>query len=153
MKTITKTTTATTEKGTVLNLTVTVNRGYEDVTKKVWIDEYVEQTRKEEINETNMVISAAGRNIRGSFSTFIGQDLRAKGCYGMFHGDGVVIGLSEKVYNELYSVVRQAIAEAETDENWQQLMAMRAKAEAAEEEYKKHVESVDKMMTLNGRTY
>lgn len=144
MKTITRTTTAVTEKGTVLNMTVVAKRGWEEATEPVWVDESVSFTSKKEVNETTIVLEANGQKYEGSFSTFVPDKYKSKGVYAIFAGK---IGLSERVYNELNAAREEAIAEAETDENWIEFQTLRAQSLKAEEEYQRHHRAVEKMMS------
>ncbi len=144
MKTITKTTTVTTENGTVLNMTVVAVRGYEEVTQPVWVDETVERTSRQEINETTTIILVSGQKYEGSFSTFVPDAYKSKGVYAIFAGK---IGLSERVYNELNAAREEAIAEAETDENWIVFQTLRAQSLKAEEDYQRQHRAVEKMMS------
>ena len=152
MKTITRTSTATTEKGNQMTLTVTASKGYEEVTEKVWIDEYVERTTKKEINETNISIEVKGQVFCGDFRILTSDEMKKYNnqLYASFAGK---IGLSEVIYNQFVNVVKEAKAEAETDENWIVLQAKKAQALKEEEEYYNHAKAVENMMTLNGRTY
>lgn len=144
MKAITKTTTVTTEKGTVLNMTVIAKRGWEEATEPVWVDESINRTSKKEINNTTITIMVSGQKYEGSFSTFVPNEYKSKGVYAIFAGK---IGLSERVYNELNTAREEAIAEAETDENWIEYQALKAQSLKAEEEYQRHHRAVENMMT------
>jgi hypothetical protein len=144
MKTITKTTTVTTERGTVLNMTVVAVRGYEEVTQPVWVDETVERTSRQEISKTTISILVSGQNYEGSFSTFVPVQYKKQGVYALFANK---IGLSRSVYDSLIAVVNDAIKEAETDENWIEYQALKAQSLKAEEEYQRHHRAVEKMMS------
>ena len=144
MKTITKTLTVTTEKGTVLNMTVVAVRGYEEVTQPVWVDETVERTSKCCVNNTTITIMVSGQKYEGSFSTFVPEKYKKQGVYALFASK---IGLSRSVYDALIAVVNDAIKEAETDENWIEFQNLRAQSLKAEEEYQRHHRAVEKMMT------
>jgi hypothetical protein len=152
MKTITRTSTATTEKGNQMTLTVTASKGYEEVTEKVWIDEYVERTTKKEINETNISIEVKGQVFCGDFRILTSDEMKKYNnqLYASFAGK---LGISEIIFNQFQKVIAEAKAEAETDENWIEYQKLRAKANKEEEEYYNHVKAVENMMTLNGRTY
>ena len=152
MKTITRKSTAITETGKQFNLTVTVSKGYEEVTEKVWIDEYVERTSKKEINETTVSIEFNGQVFRGSFR-ILSQD-EVKHYNNQLHASFAgKLGISEIIFNQFQKVIAEAKAEAETDEGWIEYQKLRAKANKEEEEYYNHVKAVENMMTLNGRTY
>jgi hypothetical protein len=144
MKAITKTTTVTTEKGTVLNMTVVAERGYEETTQPVWVDESVESTSKKEINNTTITIMVSGQKYEGSFSTFVPEKYKKQGVYALFASK---IGLSKNVYDSLIAVVNDAIKEAETDENWTEFQTLRAQSLKAEEEYYRHHRAVENMMS------
>jgi hypothetical protein len=144
MKAITKTTTVTTEKGTVLNMTVVAERGYEETTQPVWVDESVESTSKKEINNTTITIMVSGQKYEGSFSTFVPEKYKKQGVYALFASK---IGLSKNVYDSLIAVVNDAIKEAETDGNWKEFQTLRAQSLKAEEEYQRHHRAVEKMMS------
>lgn len=153
MTTITKTTAATTEKGTVLNLTVTAKRGWEKVTEHLYNDGWESDIEKmKETNETTVVIEAKGVEYAGCFITgmFVPAEYKRQGVFAIFANK---LGLSEKVYNELNSVCEEAKREAETDENWIALQAKKAQSIKEEEEYNRHYNAVNNMMTLNGKTY
>jgi hypothetical protein len=144
MKAITRTTKVVTERGTVLNLTVTAKRGYEEVTQPVWVDESVESTSKKEINNTTITIMVSGQKYEGSFSTFVPEKYKKQGVYALFASK---IGVSRSVYDALIAVVNDAIKEAETDENWIEFQTLRAQSLKAEEEYQRHHRAVEKMMS------
>jgi hypothetical protein len=144
MKEINKTTKVVTERGTVLNLTVTAKRGWEEVNQPVWVDETVERTSRQEINETTTIIMVSGQKYEGSFSTFVPDKYKKQGVYALFASK---IGVSRSVYDALIAVVNDAIKEAETDENWIELQTLRAQSLKAEEEYQRHHRAVEKMMT------
>lgn len=153
MKTIVKQTTATTEKGTSLNLTVTVKRGWEKVTEHLYNDGWESDVEKmKEIKETIIIIEANGQKFTGDFSTgmFVPAEYKKQGVFAIFANK---LGLSEKVYGELNSVCEEAKKEAETDENWIALQAKKEQSRKEEEEYYKHRKAVENMMTLNGKTY
>lgn len=144
MKEINKTTKVVTERGTVLNLTVTAKRGWEEATEPVWVDESVSFTSKKEVNETTIVLEANGQKYEGSFSTFVPEKYKKQGVYALFASK---IGLSRSVYDALIAVVNDAIKEAETDENWIEFQNLRAQSLKAEEEYQRHHRAVEKMMS------
>jgi len=144
MKTITKTTTVTTERGTILNMTVIAKRGWEEATEPVWVDESVSFTSKKEVNETTIVLEANGQEFTGSFSTFVPDKYKKQGVYALFANK---IGLSKNVYDSLIAVVNDAIKEAETDENWIEYQALKAQSLKAEEEYQRHHRAVENMMS------
>jgi hypothetical protein len=153
MKTITKTTTATTEKGTALNLTITVKRGWEKVTEHLYNDGWESDVEKmKEIRETTTTIEANGQKFTGEFSTgmFVPAEYKKQGVFAIFANK---IGLSERVYNELNSICEEAKKEAETDDSWIALQAKKEQAKKEEEEYYKNSKAVENMMTLNGKTY
>jgi hypothetical protein len=151
MKVITRTTTVTTEKGTVVNMTVTATRGYELVDYTTSLDGWVCEGKKMEvINKTKINIAFNDQKIEGQFSILPTHVQKEKGIYGVFASK---IGLSETKYNELKSVVNAAIAEAETDENWMKYQTKKAQSQKEEEEYQANVKMIDNAMTLNGRSY
>lgn len=153
MTTITKTTAATTEKGTVLNLTVTVKRGWEKVTEHLYNDGWESDIEKmRETNETTVVIEAKGVEYKGGFrtGTSVPLEYKKQGVFAIFANK---LGLSEEVYNNLNSVCEEAKKEAETDEGWIALQAKKAQSIKDEEEYNRHYNAVENMMTLNGKTY
>jgi hypothetical protein len=144
MKEINKTTKVVTERGTVLNLTVTAKRGWEEATEPVWVDESINRTSKKEINETTIVLEANGQEFTGSFSTFVPDKYKKQGVYALFASK---IGVSRSVYDALIAVVNDAIKEAETDENWKEFQTLRAQSLKAEEEYQRHHRAVENMMS------
>lgn len=153
MKTITRQTTATTEKGTVLNLTVTATRGWEKVKETIFSDGWNTEVEKmKEINETNIAIEVNGQVFDGSFRILQGAEKAHYNnqVHASFAGK---IGASEIVYNQLNSCISEAKKEAETDENWIALQAQKEQSRKEELEYYRHSNAVENMMTLNGRTY
>jgi hypothetical protein len=156
MKTITKTASATTEKGTILSMVVTASRGWEKVKETIYSDGWnTEVETMKETNTTEITITAQGREFKGHFNTgvLVPADYRKQGVFATFSFGNGALGLSERVYNELNTVVEAAKAEAEADENWMKLQAKKAQAQKEVEEYDRHVKAVENMMTLNGRTY
>lgn len=151
MKTIIRTSTVTTEKGTQLNLTVTASRGYEEVTEKVWIDEYVERTSKKEINETIISIKVNDQIYTDTFRVLRSDE--AKKYNNQIYAAFGKIGISETIYNQFCNIVAEAKAEAETDVNWIEFQIKKAQALKEEKEYYNHVKAVYNMMTLNGKSY
>ncbi len=145
MKTVTKTTTVTTEKGTVLNMTVTAKRGWEEATEHLYNDGNESDVKvMKEINETTTIIMVSGQKYEGSFSTFVPEKYKKQGVYALFASK---IGLSKNVYDSLIAVVNDAIKEAETDENWTEFQTLRAQSLKAEEEYYRHHRAVENMMS------
>ena len=151
MKTVTKTTTAITDSGKQLTMTVTAQRGWEKVKERLFNDGWeseVETMKK--IYKTEIIIIVAGMTIKDDcLSTLVPTDLKAKGVVALCGK----LGLTKRIYGELNPVVEATIAEAETDESWIRYQAVKAKARKEEEEYQAHVKKVENMMTLNGRTY
>jgi hypothetical protein len=151
MKTVTRTHTTTTEKGLTLNMTVTVTKGWEKATRHQYNDGYESDVQiMEETNTTEITIEAKGRKYQGWFSTLVPEEYKKQGVYVIFAS---AIGLSEKVYNELNAVCEDAKKEVETDEGWIAFQKEKERADKEDAEYRAHVENVNRMMTLNGRTY
>ena len=144
MKAIVKTASATTERGSILSMTVVAKRGWEEATEPVWVDESVSFTSKKEENETTIVLEVNGQKYEGSFSTFVPEKYKKQGVYALFASK---IGLSRSVYDALIAVVNDAIKEAETDENWTEFQTLRAQSLKAEEEYQRHHRAVENMMS------
>jgi hypothetical protein len=173
MKTIKKQITVTTERGTEVNMTVTAVRGYEEITEKVWVDEYVECKSKKEINETTIESVVNGVTYKGGLYTIIPEKYKSQGVhailadkigvskavYESLNAVGVhailadKIGVSKAVYESLNAVIASAKAEAETDADWIAYKEMKKRALEEEEAYYKHAKNVEDMMTLNGKTY
>lgn len=153
MKTVVKTATATTERGTVINLRVTVTRGWEKVIEHLYNDGWESAVEKMKVTEKTDVVSVVnGNSYKGDFETgiFVPGDYKKQGVFAIL---GNKIGVSERVFNELSPVIESAITEAETDETWMAYVSRKAQAEKEEEEYYKHLKGVENMMTLKGRTY
>ena len=143
MKTTVKQTTATTEKGTVINMTVTAIRGFEMVDVELFNDgdnSIVKQGK--ETNKTTVVLTINGKNYEGTLSVMPVQMQKERGCYAIFGN----IGLSEKVYNELNSVVLEAKKEAEEDATWLELQAKKEANYKMNAEYDAHVKMMNNAM-------
>lgn len=153
MKNITKSATITTERGTVVNMTVNAIRGFAVVEEEVYNDGWNSTVKSNQVTEkTEIVLVINGKNYKGSFTTNMPASV-LKGCYGVFLAGNQPIGLSKEKYNELTAIVSEARKEAETDQSWIDYSERKAKAEKEEREYYAHAKAVDNMMTLNGRTY
>lgn len=153
MKTIARSVQATTEKGTLLTLNVTVTRGFENVKETSFADGWnVDVTKGKVTNTTECVISANGTNYTGHFTTKVPSSM-LKGCYGLFITSKQPLGLSREVYNILNNCVIEAVAEAETDESYQAYLDRKKAHYAAEAEYDRQTRLIDNAMTLNGKTY
>jgi len=154
MKTVEKTISTTTERGTKVTLTVIAVRGWEKRKEVNFSDGWnVEVERMREVKETKMTIEFNSQKFDGHLTTFINDDLREKGCYAAFQTGNANIGLSEKVYNALYQAVSEAEKEAETDPDWVKYQEKVAAAKRAEEEYERDCRKIENAMTLNGKSY
>jgi len=150
MKTITKQTTITTERGTVVNMTTTASRGFEMVKRISYCDgDNVEIVKGEVTNDNTTILTINGKDYNGYFSVLNARMSSEKGCYAIFGN----VGLSERSYNLLMAVVNEAKLEAETDQSWIEYKERKAKAEKEEGEYYANKKAVENAMTLNGRTY
>lgn len=150
MKTSTKQTTITTERGTVVNMTATVTRGFEMIDEELYNDGYNLTVKKAKVTQkTEVILTVNGKEYKGSFDILPAKMQAEKGCYATFGN----IGLSKTSYEKLTSVVAEAKKEAETDQSWIDYMERKAIAEKQEEEYYANYNRVENAMTLNGRTY
>jgi len=153
MKNITKSATITTERGTVVNMTVNASRGFAIVEEEVYNDGWNSTVKSNQVTEkTEIVLVINGKSYKGSFTTDMPASV-LKGCYGVFLAGSQPIGLSKEKYNDLTAVVAEARKEAETDQSWIDYRAKVAQSEKEAREYDAHVKAVNNMMTLNGRTY
>ena len=153
MKAITKQATITTEKGTVVNMTATVTRGFEMVNEELFNDGWNSTVKKAQITEkTDVVLNINGKDYKGYFTTSMPSDV-LKGCFGCFLAGTQPIGLSQVKYNDLTSVVAEATKEAETDQSWIDYSERKAISEKEESEYYTNYKRVENAMTLNGGTY
>lgn len=147
MKAITKKATITTERGTVVNMTATVTRGFEMVNEEVFNDGWNSTVKKAQVTEkTEVVLNINGKDYKGFFTNSMSADV-LKGCFGCFLAGTQPIGLSQVKYNELTSVVAAAKNEAETDQSWINYCERKATAEKAEIEYYAHKKRVEKAMS------
>lgn len=147
MKTITKKATITTERGTVVNMTVTVTRGFEMVNEELFNDGWNSTVKKAQVTEkTEVVLNINGKDYKGFFTTSMPADV-LKGCFGCFLAGTQPIGLSQVKYNELTSVVAEAKNEAETDQSWIDYCERKSTAEKGEIEYYANYKRVENAMT------
>lgn len=158
MKTITKQTTVTTERGTVLNMTVTAKRGWEKTKEVSYCDgDNVEVESMKKVKETIVSFEISGVQYNGQFGAtgnFVPVDLKKQGVYALFStSKGGQIAMSERVYNELNAVIESAIKESETDENWLKYQKQIEESLKQNREYEQAQIEIDNMMTLNGKTY
>lgn len=153
MKTTTKTTQVTTERGTVINMTTTVTRGFEMVEEELFNDGWNSTVKKAQVTEkTETVLNINGKNYKGFFTTGMPADV-LKGCFGCFLAGSQPIGLSQIKYNELTALEAEAKKEAETDQSWIDYRVRKAVSEKEEAEYYKNYNRVSNAMTLNGHSY
>ena len=147
MKTSTRTAAITTERGTVVNMTVTATRGFEIVNEVSFCDgDNINITRGQKTEKTETVLAINGKNYAGYFTTNM-QKSDLKGCFGCFLAGNQPIGLSEAKYNELIAVVAEARKEAETDQSWIDYSERKAKADQASRQYDRHVAEMKKAMS------
>jgi len=148
MKTITNTITITTERGTVVDMTVTALRGYEIVKEVSFCDGHnVEIEKGKEVDETTIVLVINGKDYEGYFTTNMTAN-ELKGCYGVFLAGSQPVGLSQVKYNELTDVVNATKKEAETDETWIDYKIKEAENIKMNQYYDAHVAEVEKMMSM-----
>jgi hypothetical protein len=153
MKTMSNTTTITTEKGTVVKMVVTAIRGYEKVKEIAFCDgDNIEIETGKDTNENNITLTINGKDYIGYFTTKMPASV-LKGCFGVFLAGNQPIGLSQVKYNELINIVNLTKKEAETDETWMVYQTKKTQLLKEEIEYDNHVKAVENMMTLNGHTY
>jgi len=142
MKTITKQTTVTTERGTVIEMTVTAVRGFEMVKEVAFCDgDNIEITKGKKTNETNIVLLINGKEYQG----FLTDNWSPVNKIAFVAGKAI-IPLSKQNYDELMSVIIDAKEEAETDNTWIAKIDKEAKNVKIEQEYEAHVKALDKMM-------
>lgn len=142
-----RTHTAITERGTVINMTVTCERDYIQVNETSFCDgDNVEITRGKEIKTNKIVLTINGKEYEGYFGSEQFSESIKKGCYGVFLAGNQPIGLSEAKYKELTAIVDEAKKEAETDANWMAYKAKCAENIKCQKEYDQHVKNVNKMM-------
>ena len=150
MKTITKKATITTERGTMVNMTVTATRGFQIVDEELFNDGQNSIVKKGQITKkTEVTLTVSGKDYEGSFIILPAQMQTEKGCYGTFAN----IALSKIKYDELTAIVDEAKKEAETDQSWIDYSIRKAKADKNENEYYENRKKIENMMTLNGRTW
>lgn len=150
MTTIEKTAAVTTERGTVINLTVTATRGYDEAVEKVWADQYVNVKAKKVANDTSITATVNGKSYKGWLSTLVPASLREQGVHALLCN---TFGISKQVHDAIKEIVDAAISEAESDAGWIEYKAEEEQAMNDEMEYYRHKKAVENMMTLNGRTY
>ncbi len=150
MKTIEKTAAVTTERGTVINYTVTATRGYDEVVESVWADQYVDVRAKKITNETSITAIVNGKSYKGWLSTLVPESLKKQGVHALLCN---TLGVSKAVHDAIKVTVDAAISEAETDAGWQEYKAEEEQAMKEEMEYYRHKKAVENMMTLNGSSY
>jgi len=150
MKTITKKATITTERGTVVNMTVVATRGFEIVDEELFNDGQNSIVKKGQvIKKTEVTLTIDGKDYEGSFIILPAKMQAENDCYGTFANNG----FSQVKYNELTAIVAEAKKEAETDQSWIDYSERKAKAEKKETEYRENYKKIENMMTLNGRTW
>jgi len=153
MKAATRTATITTERGTVVKMTVIATRGFEMIDEELFNDGWNSIVKKAKVTEkTETILTINGKDYKGYFTTNMPADV-LKGCFGCFLAGSQPIGLSQVKYNELITVFENAKKEAETDQSWIDYTERKARAEKEEIEYYKNRSIVENAMTLNGRTY
>ena len=150
MKTITKKATITTERGTIVNMTVVATRGFEIVDEELFNDGQKSIVKKDQvINKTEVTLTINGKDYEDSFIILPTKMQAENDCYGTFANNG----FSQVKYNELTAIVAEAKKEAETDQSWIDYSERKAKAEKKETEYRENYKKIENMMTLNGRTW
>jgi len=150
MKTVQNILKGKTESGTNFIVTVTAKRGYEDVTEKVWVDEYVEITSKKEINETIIETTVNGVVYKGGLYITFSDFHKKQGVYAIL---GEKIGISKNNYTIIFNFIEGCKKEAETDNDWLNYQKIKDNLVKEEIEYEQHVKRVNEMMTLNGKTF
>ncbi len=150
MKTIEKTAAVTTERGTVINFTVTATRGVVEYDESVWADQPIQVRAKKITNETLITAIVNGKSYKGWLSTLVPEALKKQGVHALLCG---TLGVSKAVYEEIKMAVDAAISEAETDGDWMQYKKAEAEEEQAMMEYERRKKAVEDMMTLNGSSY
>jgi hypothetical protein len=155
MKTIEKIAKATTQRGTVINITCTSERGFEMRKEVSFCDgDNVEINKGFETKKDNVNLIFADKNLNGHITTnrpsptmpvFFG--------YFMANDNKTVLPLDKEVYETIENCKKEAISEAETDESYTAQQLKKAIARKEEEEYYKNKKAVENMMTLNGKTY
>lgn len=151
MTTITKQTSTTTERGTLITLVITASRGWHKVTEHLYNDGWESDVEKMQvINDTTITAEVNGQKYTGEFRLFVPEELKKQGVFAIFAGK---LAISERVYNDLNAVCEDARKEAEKDEEWIAYLAKVEEARKKEEEYEKNYKAIRNMMTMNGRSY
>jgi len=150
MKTVVKQISVTTEKGNVLDIVITVKRGYEKAKKEIWVDEPSTIEKMEAIEETIVETRVNGNTFIGGVFPFVPEEYKKAGYYGTLASK---ILITKNVYHQIEKAIYEAETEAETDEDYKKYVEIMNKAAKNEEEYQQHVKNIENMMTLNGRTY
>lgn len=145
MKTIEKTAAVTTERGTVINYTVTATRGLHEVVESVWADQYVDVRTNQPINETVITAVVNGKEYKGWLSTVVPAGLKRQGVHALLCN---ALGVSKAVYEAIKATVDAAIREAETDAGWMEHKALEEQAMKAEMEYERRKKAVEDMMNI-----
>jgi len=157
MKTIEKRLTLVTERGTKMDITIVVTRGYEEKRETINDDGYeFEKIFNRPIHENDITIQLSnGMTLKRCClydGKFVPTELQKQNIHHCIKSSSHTIGISEKIYNEIHTAEKQAIEEAETDENWQKYIELKNKKEKENEEYYKHVKNIENKMTLNGHS-
>ena len=148
MKTATKTATATTSRGTVINITATATRGFEMRDEVSFCDgDNVPVKVGHKTNDTDVTLEFAGKKLTGSISTRKPSP-STPDFFGYFLADDnkTVMPFDEGVYNVMLNCKNGAVKEAETDGSWIAQMAKEAENIKMNIEYDAHVEAVENMM-------
>ena len=149
MKTIIRTIETTTPRGTRINFTAEIIRGYINKDQTI---EGILVNKMVAVKEDNLTIEVNGRIIKGDLSTgmFVPAELRNKGVYATFGGK---IGLDKVTYDKIEAVIEAARKEAEEDGDYKNYMAQVEKANKINKAYNAYSEQIDNMMTLNNNTF
>lgn len=145
MKKITKTSTVKTERGTVINYTVTATRGYDEGAQSVWADQPIQVKAKKVTNETSITAVVNGKSYKGWLSTQVPEALKKQGVHALLCNK---LGVSKAVYEAIKATVDAAISEAETDAGWMQYKKAEAEEEQAMMEYDRRKKAVEDMMNI-----
>ena len=117
MKAIAKYTETTTASGTKISVSVTASRGYGRKSEKVWIDQLVNISPEQVIEETEVTTTINGKIYKDTPCTIIPDQLKRQGAHAVL---GYTLPIGKAIYDIIMGTVNEAIAEAETDADWMQ---------------------------------
>lgn len=155
MKTSESKNSVTTKRGSVIEITATSTRHYEMIDEVSYCDgDNVTISRGKETKCDKLVIVISNDLTLSGHITRIAPIVNCPKSYGYFVSDNnKLMPIDEDVYNVMMGCVNAARVEAEKDTEWSAMRRRQIEAEEVNARYHDHVNNVDRMMTLNGRTY